>query len=220
MAKKLDVNDYPQLYQYLRQIINTTNYEKDIRLYEESSDYLSGGALSKTKIALTDRLLREYPETDPVIKSLLSHEFAHILSGDTPWQGIKDLFNDIQHLFEERRLLKDKHTRRLINIIKEIRAEIIGSSIGGLTNYEINQAQTELMKVNENTRDYYKSYSGENGKYKAYPTRIQIKYFSKRYNFLSRDVIDYFISSYFKHIGITDTTEKNYIRNRIYNRFK
>ncbi|PGR23036.1 hypothetical protein COC52_24905 [Priestia megaterium] len=205
MARRLDNKQYSQIYQYLNQMKKRVNYDRDIKIYYVESDYVGGGAITKTRINLTNRALL-YPQTHPVVKSLLAHELAHILNNDLVWQNIKDL-------------LYDRHTRRLINIIKEIRAEIEGSSIGNLTKHEINQAQTILMIKNKNTTNFQEAYSGLNGRYKAYPTRIQIKYFSKRHTTLTQKVIDYFINSYFKHIKILDSVQKNRIKQNIYNRF-
>jgi hypothetical protein len=70
---------------------------------------------------------------------------------------------------------------------------------------DINQAQNTLMKENGNTKDIKKTYLN------GYPTRIQIKYFAKRYNHLNSNIIDYFIKSYFKHMEISDETMKDII---------
>lgn len=69
------------------------------------------------------------------------------------------------------------------------------------------------MEKNENTRVIKESYNLK------YPTRIQIKYFAKRYSTLTKDVKEYFIKNYFKHMNITDKDIQLVIRNNVLNRF-
>lgn len=98
----------------------------------------------------------------------------------------------------------DMHTVRLINIIKEIRAENVGANLF-LPN-EINEAQNILMEKNEGTKNIKVAYEAR------YPTRIQIKYFAKRYSNLTKNLMYYFISSYFRHMDIKDKTRQEEIK--------
>ncbi|MDF3554661.1 hypothetical protein COM99_26430 [Bacillus cereus] len=199
---KLSRKKYPEAYRLLEKLKRNANYNVKFNIYIDYTEQkvLSGFAASKHSIFLTYKVLKIYPNEPTVLKSLLSHEFAHVINGDLICQNLKDKKYDI-------------HTTRLINIIKEIRAEIVGANLAQLSPKEINSAQNIMMKVNENKRIIKESYLLK------YPTRVQIKYFAKRYSDLTSDIIYYFIKSYFKHMKITDKTTKETIQKDIEARF-
>lgn len=202
MLWKLNRKKYKDVYVTLEQLEVKATYANKINIYVDYFDkFYSGTAFSKSTILLSRKLVKLYDDEQEIpLKSILAHEFAHLINGDS----IKQMKSDRKH---------DIHTVRLINIIKEIRAEIVGANLIGFLPNEINEAQNILMEKNEGTKNIKVAYEAR------YPTRIQIKYFAKRYSNLTKNVIYYFISSYFRHMDIKDKTRQEEIKVKVEARF-
>ncbi|MEH7076969.1 hypothetical protein [Neobacillus drentensis] len=201
MIWKLSHKKYPHIYIILNQLKNRANYGDDVKIFVDYSvKYYSGTAVTKTTIFLSKKIFAIQQQDSITFNSILAHEFAHVVNGDTLIQGIKDK-------------RYDNHSRNLINIIKEIRAEIVGASLMRFKPKDINHSQNTLLKLNQGSKNIKEVYKG------MYPTRVQIKYFAKRYSQLNKDIINYFINSYFKHMKITDIKERKTIRNNVLDRF-
>lgn len=201
MFWKLNRNKYQEVYVWLEQLKANANYVRDMNIVVDYLDFsYNGFAFSEKTIVLSRKLVGLY-EVEPLpLKSLLAHEFAHIVNGDSPKQMKQDRKFDI-------------HTARLVNIIKEIRAEIVGARLQGFTPAEINRAHNILREKNMSTRKIKEAYGYR------YPSRTQIKYFAKRNGVLTPEIVEYFIKSYFKHFNIKDEALQADVRSRVLHRF-
>ncbi|MEE6185090.1 hypothetical protein [Bacillus pretiosus] len=73
---------YKKIYIMLRNIEKKVNYKKKITIYVDYSDKkLSNWVMSEKSICIGKNVIKLYPESPVVLKSLLAHKFAHIING-------------------------------------------------------------------------------------------------------------------------------------------
>jgi hypothetical protein len=163
MNKEIDPIIYEVIYLKFEDMKNKLELSKKIKLFQKKAKWMTGTAYWKS-IVLTDKLMAEYNKHPFVLYGVLGHELIHIKYQDS---GLRRLIWNIFGTFGS------KKANALI-LLMEIRADIEGIAVAGLSDEEISLSQRILKSANNggDKKDTYKY---------GYPTREQIIYFANKY---------------------------------------
>jgi predicted metal-dependent hydrolase len=161
--------------------------ESDVHLVQYPDRLMTGFATS-SRVGLTKPVMKLYKtEMESVLYYMLAHEMVHLK------------FQDNKHPL----LLWDVLGRigfnryRALMLLLEMRANVLGNAIIGLTDREIEQSQEHLQKYNNDLKGK-KSYKV------GYADRDRIAYFSKKYKEFNNCLMEEVLNDFCEVMKIRD----------------
>ncbi|NUU74604.1 hypothetical protein [Paenibacillus xylanilyticus] len=170
---------YPELYQWITEFKEKTKFKRKINLKYTNGKGVLGRVTVFGNIELEKGFIKHFMSLQPnVVKFILAHEFIHIFQ---------------EELVSLHQILNSKSHRSVV-LRHEMRANINGAALTGLTNEEIREAQIQLWLYEGHKRKQLNYKSG-------YPSRMQIIKFVSKYNRYSDDVGYELLNDYYEVSG-------------------